>query len=71
LVYHIYKIGDQKTPLSLAEGMNCPTPTSETETETVLTPSSQDVPFATEFILISRREEVQLKADCNCYKNTH
>jgi hypothetical protein len=29
------------------------------------------VPFATEFILISRQEEIQLKADLNCYKNLH
>jgi hypothetical protein len=33
--------------------------------------SSEDVPFATEFILISRQEEIQLKADINRYKNLH
>jgi hypothetical protein len=41
------------------------------ESEAVLVASAQDVPFATEFILISRQEEVQLKADRNRYKSLH
>jgi hypothetical protein len=35
------------------------------------THASETVPFATEFILISRQEEIQLKADLNRYKNLH
>jgi hypothetical protein len=37
----------------------------------VPTASSEDVPFATEFVLISRQEEIQIKADLNGYKNLH
>ena len=43
------------------------THTSETE----LTASSQNVPFATEFIRVSRQEMIQLEADCNRYKSLH
>ncbi len=41
------------------------------EPETEPTVSSQDVPFATEFIRVSRQEMIQLKADCNRYKSLH
>lgn len=33
--------------------------------------SSQEAPFATEFIPVSRQEMIQLKADCNTYKSLH
>ncbi len=42
---------------------------SEPETEPPV--SSQDVPFATEFIRVSRQDMIQLKADCNRYKSLH
>ncbi|HIC77648.1 MAG TPA: hypothetical protein EYP02_00560, partial [Sulfurovum sp.] len=45
------------------------TPTSEPEI--ARTPSSQDAPFAIEFIKVSRQEMIQLKADCNSYKSLH
>lgn len=45
------------------------TPTSEPEI--ARTPSSQDAPFAIEFIKVSRQEMIQLKADCNNYKSLH
>ena len=49
---------------------NNPLPPSEPDT--VQTPSSlQDVPFATEFILVSRQEVIQFKADRNRYKSLH
>ena len=35
------------------------------------TTSSQAVPFATEFIRVSRQEMIQLKADCHAYKSLH
>ncbi len=41
------------------------------ESKTVPIASSKDVPFATEFILISRQEVIQLKADRNRYKSLH
>jgi len=41
------------------------------ESETVQNALSQDVPFATEFIRVSRQEMIQLKADRNRYKQLH
>jgi hypothetical protein len=41
------------------------------EPEITQTVSSQNVPFATEFIRASRQEMIQLKADCNRYKSLH
>ena len=46
---------------------NCPTHTSEPEP----TVPSQNVPFATEFIRVSRQEMIQLEADRNRYKSLH
>ena len=48
---------------------NHSTHTSEPETEPTV--PSQDVPFATEFIRVSRQEMIQLKRDCNRYKSLH
>ena len=45
--------------------------THTSEPETAPTVSSQDVPFASEFIRISRQEKIQLEADRNRYKSLH
>jgi hypothetical protein len=45
--------------------------THTSELETVLTMPSQDVPFAAEFITVSRQEMIQIEADCNRYKSLH
>ena len=41
------------------------------EPETILTTSLQDVPFATEFIRVSRQEMIHLESDRNRYKSLH
>ena len=41
------------------------------EPEATVTASSQAVPFAAEFICVSRQEMIQLKADCNANKSLH
>lgn len=45
--------------------------THTSEPEKAPTVSSQDVPFASEFIRISRQEKIQLEADRNRYKSLH